>query len=121
MANRNRNPLSARRLDAYQVALELLAYMQPHLQCIRKANKDLAEQLNRSLPSIVNNLSEAMRRTGADRAHLLTVSLGSADEARSSIDSALISGLIKPQAAQHADTLADRYCAMTYRLHQRVG
>lgn len=123
MANRTRNPnpLSARRLDAYKVALELLAYMQPHVDCIKRANKDLAGQLNRSLPSIVNNLCEAMRRTGGDRAHLLTVSLGSTDEARSSIDFALISGLMTPHEAQHADNLADRYCAMTYRLRQRVG
>jgi hypothetical protein len=32
------------------------------------------------LPSISNNLSEAMRRTGRDRPHLSTVALGSADE-----------------------------------------
>ena len=116
-----RNPLSARRLDAYKVALQLLAYMRPHVDRMRKTHKDLAKQLDRSLPSITNNLSEAMRRTGADRAHLLTVSLGSADEVRSSIDVALLNGIIPADDAAHADSLADRYCAMAYRLRQRLG
>ena len=118
---RTRNPLSARRLDAYKVALQLCKTMQPHVDHIGKSYKDLADQLRRSLPSILNNLSEAMRRTGNDRAHLLTVSLGSADEVRSSIDAALISGLMQQDDAQHADDLADRYCAMVYRLRQRLG
>jgi four helix bundle protein len=62
-----------------------------------------------------------MRRTGADRAHLLTVSLGSADEVRASIDVAMVNGLMHQHQAQRADDLADRYCAMVYRLRQRLG
>ncbi len=116
---RSATPFSARRLDAYKVALELLSYMQPHLQRIASQNRELKKQLDRSLPSIVNNLSEALRRTGADRPYHLTVSLGSADEARASIDSALAYGLMDPHEAAHADNLADRYCAMVYRLRQR--
>ena len=119
MMNRNLEPLSARRLDAYRVALELLEYMAPRVQRIRRGDKELAGQLQRSLPSIVHNLSEAMRRTGGDRAHLLTVSLGSADEARSSIDIARVVGLLPAADAQQADALADRFCAMVYRLRQR--
>ena len=116
-----RNPISARRLDAYKVALELLAYLRPFVEDIERRDKDLAGPLKRSLPSIVNNLSEAMRRTGADRAHLLTVSLGSADEVRASVDTAHVFGLMRQHEAERADGLADRYCAMVYRLRQRVG
>ena len=116
---RNTDPFSARRLNAYKVALELLSYMQPHLQRIASRNRELKKQLDRSLPSIVNNLSEAMRRSGADRPYHLGVSLGSADEVRASIDSARVYGLMQPHEAAHADNLADRYCAMVYRLRQR--
>ena len=114
-----RNPTTARRLDAYKVALELLAYLRPFVQRIAQADKELGGQLKRSLPSIVNNLCEAMRWTGDDRAHLLTVSLGSADEARASVDTAQVFGLMRKHEAEHADGLADRYCAMVYRLRQR--
>ena len=114
-------PLSARRLDAYKVGLELLTYMRPRVERIARQDKALAHQLKKSLPSTLNNLSEGMRRTGADRPHHLTISLGSADEVRSSIDSAMVSGYIDPQEAQHADGLADRFCAMVYRLRQRFA
>jgi four helix bundle protein len=113
-----RTPISARRLDAYKVALELLAYLRPIVERIRRDDKELAEQLDRSMPSIVNNLCEAMRRTGDDRPYLLNVSLGSTDEVRSSVDTAHVFGLMHKHEAEHADGLADRYCAMVYRLRQ---
>ena len=118
---RIRNPQSARRLDAYTIALELIAYLRPHVERTRKCHKELADQLDRALLSIPNNLCEAMRRTGDDRAHLLTVALGSAEEVRSSVDVALINGLLPPPDAAHAEQLADRFCATTYRLRQRLG
>ena len=121
MVNTNRQPLSARKLDAYRVGVELLSYMRPFLERFAKDDRELASQMKRSLPSIVKNLSEAMRRTGADRAHLLTVALGSADEVRSGIDIALAYGLMQPEQARQAEHLADRFCAMTFRLRQRLA
>lgn len=118
---RPRHPLSARRLDAYRVGLELLTTMRPLTDRIARHDKDLAAQLRRSLPSMVKNLSEAMRRTGGDRPHLLTVSLGSADEVRTGIDIAAAYGILDADEARHADALADRFCAMVYRIRQRLG
>ncbi len=80
MAQLNRNPISVRRLDAYRVALELLEYVETLLPRIRSKAPAQADQLDRACPSIPQNLGEGMRRTGRDRAHLLTVSLGSAEE-----------------------------------------
>ena len=122
--NGNRNPgvpLSARRLDAYRVGLELQRYMTQRVQRIGRHDKSLADQLKRALASMVNNLSEAMRRTGRDRPHLLTISLGSADEVRASIDVAVVNDYLEAEEAQHAEALADRFCAMTYRLRQRFA
>ena len=119
MTRINRLPTSARRLDAYKVAMQLVAFVQPLMARIAQHDKDLASQMRRSLPSIPHNLTEGLRRTGNDRAHLLTVALGSADELRTSIDIAACIGSITPDEARTAEKLADRICAMLFRLHQR--
>ncbi len=114
-------PISARRLDAYRVLLELVALVDPFIARIALHDRELAEQLAGALPSIVQNFSEAMRRTGRDRAHLLTVALGSADEVRSIVDVAMIKHIITSQEAQAADAKADRGCAMLFRIRQRLA
>ena len=60
-----------------------------------------------------------MRRTGKDRAHLLSVALGSCDEVRALLDTAAAFGVLSAAERLQADALADRICAMTYRLRQR--
>jgi len=62
-----------------------------------------------------------MRRTGKDRAHLLTVALGSCDEARALLEAAVAFGVVTAVEQRSADALADRVCAMTYRLRQRCA
>ena len=119
MAKRLCLPTSARRLDAYKVSMQLVAFLQPLLVRIARYDKDLAHQMGRSLPSIAHNLTEALRRTGNDRAHLLTVALGSADELRTGIDMVACSGILTQNEAQTAEGLADRICAMLFRLYQR--
>jgi hypothetical protein len=49
----------------------------------------------------------------------LTVALGSADEVRCILDMAAASNMVSTAQATHAEALADRVCAMAYRLHQR--
>ena len=120
MAQKIRRPTSARRLDAYRVALQLVSFMQPLIARIARHDKDLAHQMRRSLPSIAHNLCEGLRRTGHDRAHLLTVALGSAEELRVGIDIAAAIGILTTDEAQTADQLADRICAMLFRLHQHA-
>lgn len=120
MAQLIRRPTSTRRLDAYKVALQLVAFVQPLVTRIAKHDKDLAQQMRRSLPSIPHNLCEGLRRIGNDRSHLLTVALGSAEELRVGIDIAACLGILTPAEAQTADQLADRTCAMLFRLHQRT-
>jgi four helix bundle protein len=121
MAKLSLRPTSARRLDAYRVALELVAVVHPLIARIAQHDPDLACQLKRALPSAVQNLAEAMRRTGRDRAHLLTVALGSTDEVRSIVDVVHVQGLIEAEPAAAADAVADRLCAMLYRIRQRLA
>lgn len=121
MTQLNLSPTSARRLDIYKVALELVAFVRPFIARIASADPDLARQLKRALPSVPQNIAEGLRRTGRDRAHLLTVALGSTDEVRTIIDVALVNAVLDADEALAADTLADRVCAMAFRLRQRVG
>jgi len=121
MTRTRRRPLTARHLDAYKVALELDRICNPFVARIASTDKKLAAQLQTALPSVAQNFSEGMRRIGNDRVHLLTIALGSADEVRTIIDLIESRGIIEPKEARHADHLADRFCAMAYRLSQRVA
>jgi four helix bundle protein len=118
---RPRQPDSARRLDVYRVCLELIAACRPLGGRLGRFNRRLGAQLTESLSSTAQNLAEAMRRTGKDRAHLLTVALGSCDEVRALLEAAVAFGVVSPEEQQAADALADRVCAMTYRLRQRAA
>ena len=115
------HPDSGRRLDVYRLTLELITVCRPYDQRMRRFNRRLSSQLTESLSSTLQNLAEAMRRTGKDRAHLLSVALGSCDEVRALLDTAAAFGVLSAQEQGQADALADRICAMTYRLRQRCS
>jgi len=114
-------PDSARQLDAYRVTLELIGVCHPLRARLQRFNRRLGTQLTESLCSTAQNLAEAMRRTGKDRAHLLTVALGSCDEARALLEAAVAFGVVSAAEQRAADVLADRVCAMTYRLRKRCA
>jgi len=114
-------PTSARRLDVYRVTLDLIACCRPLCGKVRRWSPRMGTQLTEALASTVQNLAEAMRRTGRDRAHLLTVALGSCDEVRALLDAAQALGAVAEPEHGQAQALADRVCAMTYRLRQRFA
>jgi four helix bundle protein len=118
-AARRCRPDSGRQLDVYRVTLELIVACRPLRDRLQRFNRRLGAQLTESLASTAQNLAEAMRRTGKDRAHLLTVALGSCDEVRALLETGVAFGVIAAGEQQAADALADRVCAMTYRLRQR--
>lgn len=116
-----RRPTSARNLDAYRVALQWVAFTNTLLPRIARVGKKQGEQLKDASRSVVQHLCEAMRRTGADRAHLLTVCLGSADEVRSLVDVAHADGTITAEELQQSEHYGDRVCAMVYRIRERCA
>lgn len=118
-ATRSATPSSARYLDVYRVTLELITTCRPYRPRLARFNRRLGAQLTESLASVLQNLAESMRRTGADRAHLLTVALGSCEEVRALLDVAVAFGVLSRAEQQLADALADRVCAMGYRLRLR--
>lgn len=119
--SRSPQPDSARQLDVYRVTLELITSCQGFRARLQRFNRRLGTQLTESLASTAQNLAESMRRTGKDRAHLLTVALGSCDEVRALLEAAVAFGVVSPAEQRAADALADRVCAMTYRLRQRCA
>lgn len=114
-------PDSIRRLDVYQVTLKLISRCQPHRKRLKGLGRRMETQLNCALASTLQNLAEGMRRTGKDRAYLLTVALGSCDEVRALLEAGVAFGVLSAHDQQKTDELADRVCAMTYRLRQRCA
>ena len=121
MASPIPNPTSARHLDAYRVAIELVEAAGELVPSFARFDTSLASQLKRAAPSVPLNICEAMRRTGRDRAHLLTVAMGSAAEVQAIFDVGLALGLLERPQAQRVEQLADRVCAMLYRVRQRLA
>ena len=113
------SPTAARRLDAYRVTLELIAACQTLCSRLARFNRRLGAQFVEALASTLQNLAEAMARTGRDRAHLLTVALGSCQEVRALLEAAVAFGVLSHTDHERIDALADRVCAMIYRLRQR--
>ena len=113
-------PYSSRGLDVHKVTLQLIADCQQAAEKLGRFNRRLGDQLTESLSSILQNQTEGLRRTGKDRAHLLGVALGSCDEARSLLDQAVAYRQITEEERVQLDGLADRVCAMLFRLRQKA-
>jgi len=105
----------------YRVSLDLVAAAGELLSSLARFDAALASQLKRAAPSVPLNICEAMRRTGRDRAHLLTVAMGSAAEVQAILDVGLALNLLERPQAQRVEQLADRVCAMLYRVRQRMA
>jgi len=121
MATPSLRPDSCRNLDVYRLTLELITLCRPLSERLQRFNRRLGAQLTESLSSTLQNLAEGMRRTGKDRAHLLTVVLGSCDEVRALLEGAVAFGVLSQAEQRQADALADRVCAMTYCLRKRCA
>ncbi len=81
--------------------------------------RDLAAQLRRAAASVPLNTAEAVRRTGRDRAHLLSVALGSAAEVQAILDVGRALGAVADDRWCRLDDKLDRVAAMLYRLRGR--
>ena len=114
------NQASHRQLDIYRLTLQLINVCRPLVPRIKRFNRRTAAQLVESLASTLQNLSEGVRRTGADGPHLISVALGSCNEVRAILDTVCAFGVITTQDGEHAEALADRICAMGYRLRQKM-
>ncbi len=104
------------RLEAYDVALQLIRALRGPVAALARANPDLARQLVRAGRSITLNLSEGNQRVGKDRLHLFRIALGSTAEVVASLETGEAWGHVGAAETAPALELADRVRAMLFRL-----
>ena len=121
MTQIHRQPSSTRGLVAYQVALDLVRAVTPLLPRIARVDANLADQAKRAVTGVPLHVAEAMRRTGRDRAHLLTVALGSTGETAAALETAVARGALEPEAIAEALALADSECGLLFGLRRKGG
>jgi four helix bundle protein len=77
------------KLEMYDVALQLIASLQPLHAALRKSDRAQAQQLKDAANSVVSNIAEGARRHGRDRIQHWLIAAGSADEVRAEIQASL--------------------------------
>ena len=106
----------ARRFIALELSIEILTKLREVIALIRRRNRNLATQIERSAPSITANLAEGSERVGDDRLHFFRIAAGSARETQAHLRVALACGWIQPRDVQEILPLLDRELAILWRL-----
>ena len=105
---------------AYDVSLELIGHLRGVMPAIKRADRNLADQIGRAATSVALNLAEGSQRTAGGQRHMYEIALGSAAEVRAAIRVGIAWGWIaEPQAIL---ATLDRLMALLWRLvHPRVS
>jgi four helix bundle protein len=102
-----------------QKALQAAEGLQPLLPIIRKADRDLFDQVRRAMNSVVLNIAEADGSdAGTARARFATA-CGSAKEVRAGLQLAQAYGYLGQTRSAEVDIALDEVCAMSWRLSGR--
>ena len=104
-------------LIALDVSLKLIEELRPVMPGIKRANRDLADQITRAATSVALNLGEGYARTAGDQRRHYEMALGSAAEVRTGLAVGVAWGWI----AEPSSVLAtmDRLMAIVWRLTHR--
>ena len=103
-------------LDAQFLALDLIRALRPLCEQVARQGADLADQLRRAATSAALNTAEGNRRDGRDRAARFRIAAGECAEAATAVQVAVDWGYVPGAASTAALALADRLCAMLWRL-----
>jgi len=115
----NPPPLTDSRLHALQVAVRAIAELRPAVAKIRRADRDLGEQIRTALSSVALNAAEGNGSAGGQRTARFSTALGSTDESRSALRVAVAWGYVTGSEVAQGDALLDRVGAMLYGLGAR--
>jgi four helix bundle protein len=102
--------------EAQTVAREFIVAVRPLVEQIELRDPNLADQLRRAATSAALNTAEGNRRDGRDRASRFRIAAGECAEAATAVQVAAAWGYIPDAAGAPALALADRLCAMLWRL-----
>ena len=101
---------------ALQVSIEVVRALRPVLERLKRHDKSLADQLQRSMTGVALNLAEGAQRRGKDQTHLYRVAAGSAAEARIAVELGAALGHLDGIDVVAAGALLDRQAAVLHRL-----
>ena len=103
-------------LSVVSVALNTVQLLVGVVGKIRSQDRDLANQLTRSMSSVAANLAEGDGSSGGTKRSRYETALGSARETRTHLQTAAAWGYVSGDEVAPIDRELDRVCAMTYRL-----
>ena len=103
----------------HEVSLELIRQLRVIMPAIKRADRNLADQIGRAATSITLNLGEGRHRTAGDQRRMYEIAHGSAAEVRSALAVGVAWGWVEEPEAILATM--DRLMALLWRLtHGRM-
>jgi four helix bundle protein len=101
------------------VAIEAIEVLAPIVARIRRDDRDLADQLRRSLGSVALNAAEGNRSQGGHRVARFSTAAGSNAESRAALRVAVVWGYVQARDIEAGEARLDRIAAMLHRLGAR--
>ena len=102
--------------QAQIIAAEFIVAVRPLVLAIELRDRNLADQLRRSATSAALNVAEGNRRDGRDRASRFRIASGECAEAVAALQIAIAWEYVAEDAIATPLALADRLCAVLWRL-----
>jgi four helix bundle protein len=107
------------RFFVLELAIHSIEVLRPVVERIRRGDRDLGDQIRRSLSSIALDIAEGNRSQGGHRIARFSTAAGSNAESRTTLRVAVAWGYIDAADVQAGDAILDRIGAMLYRLGAR--
>ena len=104
------------RFIVLDLSIEIVRLLRQPVARVQTHNPGLASQIRRAATSIALNVSEANRRSGADRRQRFRIAAGSADETRTGLELALAWGYLREGEIEKPSAVIDRVLGMLYSL-----
>jgi four helix bundle protein len=108
------------RLDAYRVAVELFREVEDLTSRFPRGHADLKDQMRRSAAATVRHIAEGANRfEPRDKSNRFLLARAECGECDSTLEMAMLVGVLGATRAERMRALADRVAAMTWRLSMR--
>ena len=98
------------------LAIRAIEVLRPHVERIRRHDRDLGEQLRGALSSIALNVAEGNQSQGGNRLARFSTASGSNAESRAALRVAVAWGYVQARDVEAGERLLDSVGAMLFRL-----